>query len=213
MRLLYVSAVLGLTALIVSCAIEKRVHAQSYPIYGAFNDSPVRVVYYRPYMPVYDARPTYYAYYASPTYSSYYSSCVCYTPPVYCQEPYHDQQSQPSEDSSAQLTPAPPTPAQPATTVTVGAYDNRFSPPTINVQPGTTVRWVNAGQHAHTVTDKDGRWDSGDIKPGATYSATFNRPGVYYYYCRHHAADKMQGVVVVGSANANVERATQSTEY
>jgi plastocyanin len=95
----------------------------------------------------------------------------------------------------------------------VGAYDNRFSPQTINVQPGTTVRWVNYGQHPHTVTADDESWDSGDIQPGASYSATFNNPGTYYYYCRHHTQDKMQGVVVVGSATGSGNGGNRSSGY
>jgi len=85
-----------------------------------------------------------------------------------------------------------------ATTVTVGVHDNIFRPETISVKPGTTVRWVNDGQHAHTVTFQDGHWDSGDIPPGATSSETFRNPGTFYYYCRHHKG--MKGIVVVGDA-------------
>ena len=92
--------------------------------------------------------------------------------------------------------------------MTIGSRRRR-----INVQPGTTVRWVNYGQHSHTVTANDGSWDSGDIKPGASYSATFKQPGTYYYYCRHHTQDKMQGVVNVGSGSGNGQRGTQSSGY
>jgi plastocyanin len=80
----------------------------------------------------------------------------------------------------------------------VALEDDRFQPASIQVQPGTTVRWTNRGSHAHTVTGRNSRWDSGDIEPGATYSATFRAPGTYYYYCRHH--DGMQGTIVVGGA-------------
>ena len=90
--------------------------------------------------------------------------------------------------------------ARPTTTASVGAYDDYFQPKTINVQPGTTVRWVNYGKHTHTVTSKDGRWDSGDIPPGASYTVTFRTPGTYYYYCRHHTKEKMEGTIVVGAS-------------
>jgi plastocyanin len=81
--------------------------------------------------------------------------------------------------------------------LTVGAYDNYFEPATIQVRPGTTVRWVNYGQHTHTVTSADGRWDSGDIAPSTCYTATFVHPGTYPYYCRYHTRDRMMGTVVV----------------
>jgi plastocyanin len=94
----------------------------------------------------------------------------------------------------------PPTPAypRPGATATVGAYDNYFQPTTINVPPGTTVRWMNYGMHSHTVTSTTGLFDSGDLKPGASYTATFPRPGVYPYYCRYHTKERMVGTVVVG---------------
>jgi plastocyanin len=101
-----------------------------------------------------------------------------------------------------------PAAARPTTAVTVGAYDNHFGPTTITVQPGTTVRWVNYGRHTHTVTAADGRWDSGDLAPGATYSATFQQPGTYAYYCRHHAKDRMQGTIVVGGGGPGPSRAS-----
>jgi plastocyanin len=106
-----------------------------------------------------------------------------------------------------------PTPAKPTTETTVGVYDNQFTPQTINVQPGTTIRWVNYGQHVHTVTANDDRWDTGDIKPGASYSATFKYPGTYYYYCRHHTQEKMQGVVNVASTASSSQSASQPPRY
>src|SRR5688500_4602362 len=48
--------------------------------------------------------------------------------------------------------------------VTIGLYDNYFQPATITIAPGTTVRWVNYGRHAHTVTSNDRSWDSGDVQ-------------------------------------------------
>ena len=94
------------------------------------------------------------------------------------------------------MPPIPTVPAPSTTAATVAAADNRFEPPTLNVAPGTTVRWTNRGTHKHTVTDRDGKFDSGDIAPGATYSATFSTPGTYRYYCKHHKG--MEGTIVVG---------------
>ncbi|HVK13590.1 MAG TPA: plastocyanin/azurin family copper-binding protein [Gemmataceae bacterium] len=89
-------------------------------------------------------------------------------------------------------------PAEPPSTAgaSIAAVDNRFNPPTLTVQPGTTVRWVNSGRHPHTVTDRGGKFDSGDITPGADYTVTFQTPGTYQYYCKHHKG--MEGTVVVG---------------
>src|SRR5947209_8272242 len=80
----------------------------------------------------------------------------------------------------------PTVPVRPTTAATVVAADDRFDPPTLTVAPGTTVKWTNAGKHPHTVTDRGGKFDSGDIAPGGTYGVTFQTPGTYRYYCKHH---------------------------
>jgi plastocyanin len=87
-------------------------------------------------------------------------------------------------------------PTKPTTIINIGAGDNYFDPGSVNVQPGTTVKWVNQGQHKHTVTSDQAKWDSGDLAAGATYSVTFKTPGTYDYHCRHHK--EMKGTIVVG---------------
>jgi plastocyanin len=108
---------------------------------------------------------------------------VYYAPPMYYAPPTY-------------AVPGAAVPARPTTAVAVSAADNRFDPPTLTVQPGTTIRWTNTGKHPHTVTDQGGKFDSGDIAPGATYSVTFQTPGTYRYYCKHHKG--MEGTIVVG---------------
>jgi plastocyanin len=98
----------------------------------------------------------------------------------------------------------PPSYMRPAhQVVEVGAYDKvGFKPQTITVAPGTTVRWVNYGEERHTVTSRDGLFDSGPLSPGAAYSMTFTRPGTYHYFCRPHEKMGMVGTVVVGSGGS-----------
>jgi plastocyanin len=144
------------------------------------------MIYYEPYMPAY--------------------CTIDYAPRAAYAPPMHYEQRQSAPPSYAPRT----SPARAATSVTVAAYDNYFEPKTVNIQPGTTVRWVNRGKHAHTVTANDERWDSGDIQPGAVYSATFQKAGSYYYYCRHHTRDKMQGVIVVANGGAAKNTAGQA---
>jgi plastocyanin len=145
----------------------------------------------------------------TPVYRTYYAATPitiqnsCH--PVYAQPTYSMPQSSAPQTYGPQSSQypngraRPSAPSRPSTTATVAAYDNNFEPKTINVQPGATVRWVNRGRHAHTVTAEDDRWDSGDIRPGASYTATFQRPGTYYYFCRHH--EGMRGTVVVGNGS------------
>jgi plastocyanin len=79
---------------------------------------------------------------------------------------------------------------------TVGMYDNYFWPRAITIPTGGTVTWVNYGHHLHTTTSVRGRWDSGIMGHGDTFSVRFLRPGSYYYYCRIHP-DTMRGVIYV----------------
>jgi len=95
-----------------------------------------------------------------------------------------------------------PTVRQPAgPVVEVAAIDGKgFEPKTLTVAPGTTVRWVNRGKEAHTVTSRSGRFDSGPIPPGGSYTVVFVTPGTYDYFCRPHEKMGMVGSVTVGSS-------------
>jgi len=77
----------------------------------------------------------------------------------------------------------------------VTLYDSYFSPRTMMIPSGMTVRWKNDGSHEHTTT-ADWLWESGDLRRGESFEITFSRPGTYYYYCRHHP-QKMRGTIVV----------------
>jgi plastocyanin len=209
MRFALISAVLAVTLLLELFANVKPALGTGY--YGGityYYPAPT-VMYYRPYQSFYYARPMYYYY-------SYSSPCITYAPQAYSEPSYRYERGPSSsyqQPAAREYSSEPSSTARPTTIVTVGAYDNRFEPQTINVQPGTTVRWVNYGQHPHTVTADDDSWDSGDIQPDASYSATFNRPGTYYYYCRHHSQDRMRGVVIVGSSADNGGGGARSRGY
>ena len=151
-------------------------------------------------------------YYPPPMTRSYgYAPRVYRESYAYGQPTYSEQYAQQPSGAQSYSAARPAYAEQrPTTTVTVGDYDNRFEPRTINVQPGTTVRWVNQGQHAHTVTAHNRSWDSGDIPPGQSYSATFKRPGTYTYFCSHHAG--MEGRIVVGAEEAKTARRNGSAQ-
>jgi len=80
--------------------------------------------------------------------------------------------------------------------------DYSFTPESLNVSVGDKVTWVNQGQAAHTTTSgldgkPDGRWDSGQVDPRASYSHVFSEPGNFHYYCTPHQAMGMKGVISV----------------
>jgi plastocyanin len=70
-----------------------------------------------------------------------------------------------------------------------------YAPKRLVIPAGTTVEWTNRDEVVHTVSANDGSWDSGAIRPGASWRATFSAPGIYPYHCGPHPF--MQGVVEV----------------
>ncbi|MFY9457676.1 MAG: copper-containing nitrite reductase [Candidatus Spechtbacterales bacterium] len=72
---------------------------------------------------------------------------------------------------------------------------NDYSPNVIAVSVGTTVTWMNDDNTVHTVTAKDGGFDSGLFSKGQSFSYTFTKAGEYEYYCLPHPW--MKGKIVV----------------
>lgn len=71
-----------------------------------------------------------------------------------------------------------------------------YTPDTLHVASGTTVTWVNCEQPAidpHTVTGAG--WDSGYLRPGASFTRVFDAVGTFGYSCLPHPF--MKGGVVV----------------
>lgn len=60
-----------------------------------------------------------------------------------------------------------------------------FDPVVLEVAPGDTITWVNDDIVPHTVTAVDGRWDSGEIPPGAEFRVTAAGDALEYV-CRYH---------------------------
>lgn len=83
----------------------------------------------------------------------------------------------------------------------VWIQEEAFQPNIIRVDEGTRVTWLNRDAEVHTITDglnrSEGRFESGDISPGGSFTNTFYDPGVYYYHSRYHPG-VTRGVVIVG---------------
>ena len=95
-----------------------------------------------------------------------------------------------------------------------------YEPRRLQVDPGTTVRWVNDSEVGHTVTayedgipGRAGYFASGGFEgeraarngvregllaAGERYEHTFDRQGTYEYFCVPHESSGMTGTVVVG---------------
>ena len=83
---------------------------------------------------------------------------------------------------------------------------NAFLPANLEVDPGTTVRWVNNSSVTHHVVSNTGLFNE-ILNPGQSYSFTFNNTGSFDYECTIHPG--MTGSITVtgenGSQNGNGE--------
>jgi plastocyanin len=91
-------------------------------------------------------------------------------------------------------------------TVTVGNNCMCYSPASVTIHPGDTVRWTFSGGYygpLHSSTSgipgaPNGLWDSGLLDPGSVFTHTFNTPGSFPYYCTAHGqCCGMRGTVTV----------------
>ena len=90
----------------------------------------------------------------------------------------------------------------PRADATVSIKTFKFRPDTVLVRTGVAVTWTNDDEIEHTVTsDSAGpsraKLDGALNGKGATYRASFTKPGVYAYHCDRHQF--MRGVVRVTS--------------
>jgi plastocyanin len=129
------------------------------------------------------------------------------------------------------LLPLVPASAAP-TTRAVTIPGNYFSPQTIHIHVGDTVRWTNESGTNHTVTSNSDSAESFNsstncksallfndcIKRGRSYAHTFQSRGVFVYRCQIHGADAaypdcgMCGrVVVVKKSSPTIQPTTPGT--
>ncbi|HVL65213.1 MAG TPA: plastocyanin/azurin family copper-binding protein [Actinomycetota bacterium] len=115
--------------------------------------------------------------------------------------------SDPAERETATSAPAEPDGR------TIAVVDFAYEPAKLEVEPGTTVTWVNEDDILHTATSgkpraqgvpgvsegndarPDGLFDGPLDEAGSRFSFVFAEPGTYSYYCAIHAG--MKGEVVV----------------
>jgi plastocyanin len=60
-----------------------------------------------------------------------------------------------------------------------------FNPRVLQILAGNTVTWINYDESVHTVTADDESFDSGDIKPGQSFSVVVTTPGDHPYHCKY----------------------------
>jgi plastocyanin len=87
-------------------------------------------------------------------------------------------------------------------TFQVSASGISFSPASLTIHVGDTVRWTSSG--SHTVTSGTGAADLSagslfdqTLNSGGSFTRVFETAGVYQYFCRPHEAAGMKGTVTV----------------
>ncbi|MDR2187817.1 MAG: cupredoxin domain-containing protein [Azonexus sp.] len=82
--------------------------------------------------------------------------------------------------------------------VEVRIVDYRFTPPSVSIKAGDSVRWINGEKrtsHSVLFPDENGL-ESERLFPGEAYVRRFDQPGRYPYRCGPH--EEMKGEVIVG---------------
>jgi plastocyanin len=102
---------------------------------------------------------------------------------------------EPAAPSDVGDTADDPTTAAVGSVTGVSVADVAFAPANIEVPVGTTVEWLNEDPFAHTVTARDGAFDSGTMDGGEAFSQAFEEPGTFEYFCAIHPS--MTGAVTV----------------
>ena len=106
--------------------------------------------------------------------------------------------------AAATATPAKTATATPAKTAEPAKGESKsvaiegfaFSPRTVKVSVGDTIKWSNGDAAPHTVTAKSGGdVDSGTLAQGASFELTPDQAGTIEYFCAIHPS--MTGTIEV----------------
>jgi plastocyanin len=69
-----------------------------------------------------------------------------------------------------------------SSTLTTTAY----APNPVTVTVGTMVTWTNNDNIPHTSSADSGAWNSGNLGPGQSFTATMSSRGTFTYHCTIH---------------------------
>ena len=112
----------------------------------------------------------------------------------------------PTDTPTLAPTPSPlPTSTPAPEPVTVVSGISGFTLESFTIETGTTIKWIQYSAASHSVTSgttddyysyPDGKWDSGTLKNGESFSVGFDEVGVFRYFCNIHPGS-MTGVIMV----------------
>jgi plastocyanin len=104
---------------------------------------------------------------------------------------------EPSVSAPATAPDEPDAPPADGPALEVALLDDRFDPKVFEATVGTKLTFVNKGNHVHSIAAFDGSFNSGNLKPGESYSVVLDKPGVIKLICRQHGLRGMSGQVTV----------------
>ncbi|HEY5329952.1 MAG TPA: cupredoxin family copper-binding protein [Acidobacteriaceae bacterium] len=84
---------------------------------------------------------------------------------------------------------------KPAATHTILISGFKYQPDAVTVNAGDTIVWKNNDIVPHTVTAADKSFNSGAIRPGATWKFVAKKSGTFPYTCIPHP--NMHGTLIV----------------
>jgi plastocyanin len=74
-------------------------------------------------------------------------------------------------------------------------HNQTIEPYQTKISKGTTITIINKDAKTHTASDFNKKFYSGNLKPNASFSYTFNDTGYYAFYCNYH--NSMLGQIIV----------------
>jgi plastocyanin len=103
----------------------------------------------------------------------------------------------PLPEGQAAPHPVPPEPPREPQTREVHISRDAFSPKTVTIVVGDTVRWVNDDALTHGVWWDPDKWATAVLDSRETYDQTFKTPGTFPYHCNYRYVHEHTGTVVV----------------
>jgi len=99
-----------------------------------------------------------------------------------------------------------------AATFDVDIAGFKFTPESLVIQVGDTVRWTNNDGAPHTATSDTLVWDSGNLTTGQQYEFKFLKPGTYSYHCDVHPTTmKDAKIFVEGTLGTDTDVVPETT--
>jgi plastocyanin len=100
-------------------------------------------------------------------------------------------------------------PAGAATTRTVQVFGSSFSPKSVTITAGDTIKWVNSDNGNHQIYADHGEFVSAILRPTQAFSFTFRAAGTYTYKDELHPT--IRGTVIVKGAPPTLTLAASTT--